>query len=412
MWSPIVACACRATHDRSSQRVDVMYLQLDEEQTLIRQSAREFLAQAFPSERARAARLDPRGIDDALWRQMADLGWMGLVVPERYGGAGASFLDLAVLLEEIGYACLTGPFFSTAVTGALSLLYAADEPQRQLLLPLLARGGLKLALALDTQRAGFDPSTVSVLAKDSAGAQRLYGAALFVADAAAADILLCPAIREVDGALTLYRVAPGASGVTLSAMPTIGGAHHYAVELTNVEATAADTLGQSTETAGGLQRAISEAAVAKCAEMVGGAQRVLDTAVAYAREREQFGRPIGSFQAIQHHCVNMLMDLECARWISYKAAAAIDRGALEPSLVAKAKVCCNEAYRRIVRLGHQVMGGIGYCEEHEMPLYFRHVRMAETAFGDVDDHLEVLAAQLLDGKSPAITEHAVKGAAS
>lgn len=389
-----------------------MYLQLDEEQTLIRQSAREFLAQSFPSERAREARFDPCGIDDILWRQMADLGWMGLLVPERYGGAGASFLDLAVLLEETGYACLTGPFFSTAVTGALCLLYAADEPQRQLLLPLLARGGLKLALALDTQRAGFDVSAISVRTKTDAGIQRLHGRALFVADAAAADILICPAIHDTDGALALYRVVPDASGVTLLAMPTIGGAQHYAVELANVEVAGTDTLGQSAAAASGLQRALSEATVAKCAEMVGGAQRVLDTAVAYAREREQFGRPIGSFQAIQHHCVNMLMDLECARWISYKAAAAIDRGALDPSLTAKAKVCCNEAYRRIVRLGHQVMGGIGYCEEHEMPLYFRHARMAETAFGDVDDHLEMLARQLLDGKSPANPEQTMGSAAS
>ena len=389
-----------------------MYLQLDEEQTLIRHSAREFLAQSFPPERAREARLDPHGVDDALWRQMADLGWMGLLVPERYGGAGASFLDLAVLLEETGYACLTGPFFSTAVTGVLSILYAADEPQRQLLLPLLARGKLKLALAYDTQRAGFDPSAITVHVKTGSGVPRLHGTALLVADAAAADILICPAIHDMDNTLGIYRVTPTAPGVALSAMPTIGGAQHFAVELVNVEVAATDTLGQSAAAASGLQRALSEATVAKCAEMVGGAQRVLDTAVAYAREREQFGRPIGSFQAIQHHCVNMLMDLECARWISYKAAAAIDRGTLDPSLTAKAKVCCNEAYRRIVRLGHQVMGGIGYCEEHEMPLYFRHARMAETAFGDVDDHLEVLATHLLDGKSPATTEQPMDSAAS
>jgi alkylation response protein AidB-like acyl-CoA dehydrogenase len=178
-------------------------------------------------------------------------------------------------------------------------------------------------------------------------------------------------------------------------MPSIGGAQFCEIGFTEVELDPAAAIGAPGAVLPGLRQALLIATVAKCAEMIGGAQRVLDTAVTYARDRVQFGRPIGSFQAIQHHCADMLMDLERARWLTYKAAAAIDRGDPDPVLVAKAKVCCNDSYRHIVRRGHQVMGGIGYCEEHEMPLYFRHARMAETAFGDSDGHLASLATQLL-----------------
>jgi len=375
-----------------------MHLELDEQQMLIRHSAREFLAEVCTPARVRAARLQPHGCDDALWRQMAELGWMGLLVPERYGGSGAGFVDLVVLLEEIGYACAPGPLFSSAVLGALCALRAGAEPQRQALLPPLARGELRLALALDTQRAVLEVPAVSVHGEFVRAGVRLRGTVPFVADAATAHLLLCPARSGADGTLALYRVAADAPGVRRTPMPCIGGAQYDQVDFAGVEVSDADMLGEPEKAAPGLRRALLEATVGKCAEMVGGAQRVLDTAVAYAREREQFGRPIGSFQAIQHHCVDMLMDLECARWLTYKAAAAIDRAEADPVLAAKAKVCCSQAYRRIVRRGHQVMGGIGYCEEHEMPLYFRHARMAESAFGDADDHLEALAAQLLDGE--------------
>lgn len=365
-----------------------MYLQLDEEQTLIRQSAREFLAQALSVPQLRAARLTPQGCGEALWRQMAELGWLRLVLPERYGGGGSSFMDLVVLVEETGYACLPGPFFSTAVLGALCLLHAADEAARSELLPLLGCGELKLAVLLDSQRADLAPA---VTATAAGGALRLDGRMPFVADAAAAQLLLCPARHGDAATLALFRLPPGAAGVQLTPMPGICGEQWS--EVTLAGAAAGAPLGR--DVAGGLQRALFEATVAKCAEMVGGAQRVLDTAVSYARERVQFGRPIGSFQAIQHHCADMLMDLECARWLTYKAAAAIARGAPDPALVAKAKVCCNENYRSIVRRGHQVMGGIGYCEEHEMPLYFRHARVAETSFGDSAEHLAALATKLL-----------------
>ncbi len=372
-----------------------MHLQLDEEQTLIRQSARDFLTQAWTVTQARAARLDPRGCGDALWRQMAGLGWTRLLVPDCHGGAGGSFMDVVVLLEETGYACLPGPFFSTAVLGALCLRHAGAPAASAELLSALACGDLRLALALDTQRAGLTQANITVTATPLAGGTRLAGTVPFVADAAAADLLLCPARTGTADTIELYRVPANAAGLRCTPMPSIGGAQFCEIGFTEVELAPAAAIGAPGAVLPGLRRALLMATVAKCAEMIGGAQRVLDTAVTYARDRVQFGRPIGSFQAIQHHCADMLMDLERARWLTYKAAAAIDRGGPDPVLVAKAKVCCNDSYRHIVRRGHQVMGGIGYCEEHEMPLYFRHARMAETAFGDSDGHLASLATQLL-----------------
>jgi alkylation response protein AidB-like acyl-CoA dehydrogenase len=139
-----------------------------------------------------------------------------------------------------------------------------------------------------------------------------------------------------------------------------------------------------------------KAAVAKSAEMIGGAQRAMDLALAYAKERKQFGKQIGAFQAIQHHCVNMLIQVESARWLTYRCAAMIDRGGLKTAYAAMAKVWSNQAYREVVRLAHQVMGGIGYCEDHEMPLYFRHARQSEAMLGDTDTLLDIIAGELLD----------------
>lgn len=374
-----------------------MNLQLDDEQLLIKNTAREFLAQSWNSSRARSAHLDPRGCDDGFWRDMADLGWMRLLVPEEYGGAGANIMDVIVLVEETGYAGVRGPFFSVAVLGALCLRYAASPEACARLLPSLADGDLRLALVLNSQRAGFSNDQVTVTVEPRAdepeALARLHGMVSFVADVEAADQLLCPALKG--GGIELYLVPSSASGLSCTPMPNISWSQLSEITLKAVEPGPDGAIGAPGAVTAGLTRALQVASVAKCAEMVGGAERVLDIAVEYARERVQFGRPIGSFQAIQHRCADMLMDLQCARWLTYKAAAMIDRGQPDPALIAKAKIFCNGSYRRIVRQGHQIMGGVGYCEDHPMPLYFRHARMAETTFGDSDAHLAMLANHLL-----------------
>ncbi|MCC7413821.1 MAG: acyl-CoA/acyl-ACP dehydrogenase [Gammaproteobacteria bacterium] len=377
-----------------------MNLEFTDEQRLIRDSAREFLSQACPPAAVRAARRDPRGCSAELWRAMADLGWMGLVVPECHGGSGASFMDLVVLLEEMGRVCLPGPFFSTTVVGARCLLAIAGDRQQAELLPRLAGGELVLAMALQEQGGEFDPSAIQMPAEATPEGYRLSGTKLFVADAQAADLLLCVARTGAPGTVERRRGAAGLSlflvprrhaQLRLAPLPSLGGEQWFEVIFDDVELAGAAMVGETGAVWPALRQVMYEASVAKCAEMVGGAQRVVDLVVPYVREREQFDRPIGSFQAVQHHCVNMLMDLDRARWLTYKSASAIDQGDLRPEQAAKTKAWCNQAYRRIVRLGHQVMGGIGYCEEHEMPMYFRHARMAEVMFGDTDTHLETVA---------------------
>lgn len=362
---------------------------------MLREAAREFLGQACTVALRRAARSDSQASLQPLWQEMARLGWMGFIIPERYGGAGASFVDLAVLLEEMGRVCLPGPYLSSAVLGTLCLLDLATEREHEELLPRVAVGALKLALVRREGACAFEPGAPGLRTVQSAHGRALQGTELLVADAAAADLLICIAVsaKRTPEECSLIVVPRGDLHVRLTSMPTIEGVRHYEVAIDCFPIEEEVSLGPAGPQR--LQQLFLKAAIAKCAEIVGAAQRVLDLAVTHAREREQFDRPIGSFQAVQHHCVNMLMDLECARWLTYKSAAAIDQGALRPEQAAKTKVWCNQAYRRIVQLGHQVLGGMGYCEEHEMPLFFRHARMAEVTLGDSDSHLEVVAESLL-----------------
>ncbi len=182
-------------------------------------------------------------------------------------------------------------------------------------------------------------------------------------------------------------------------LKTIAGDKQCEVVFNDVEVPKDDVLGEVDKGWLAIKKVLQRAAVAKCAEMVGGGQRILDMTVSYAKEREQFGQPIGSFQAIQHHCANMLIDLDGCRWVNHKAAWMIDEGASYEKQVAISKAWCNEAYKRIVAQGHQVLGGIGYCEEHDMHLYFRRARIAEVAFGDADFHRKIVAEQLYSQQS-------------
>ena len=393
-----------------------MDLEFSDEQRLIRDSAREFLAQACPPASVRAARSDPRGCPRQLWRAMAQLGWMGLSVPEHYGGSGAGFMELAVLLEETGRVCLPGPFFSTVMLGVPCLLELGNARQKKAMLPRLARGDLVLGLALQEGGGEFDPSRITLPAQKIKNGFRLTGTKMFVADASAADYLICVARPGIQGQpgkdLALFLVARDAPGLHLAPLISIDGTQLHEVVFDGVDVPLDNVLSGRAGIWPQLKQILLKATIGKCAQMVGGAQHVLDIAVSYAKEREQFNRPIGSFQAIQHHCVNMLIDLERARWLTYKSAAAVVGNDLQSQQASMTKAWCNHAYRRIVQLGHQVMGGVGYCEDHELPLYFRNARMAETAFGDSDTHMEIIADALLGADCPPIAAASERGLAA
>ena len=372
-----------------------MDIKFTEEQEMIRHSAQGFLSKNCPSSFVREMVEDEKGYTEELWKGMTELGWMGLNFPEEYGGTGMGFLDLIILMEEMGKALLPGPFFSTAILGGFTILKAGNEAQKKEFLPKITQGELVITLAINEAESEYNPGSVEVSATADGEDYVINGTKLFVTDAHAADYLLC-VVRtgkgeDPEGGITLFLVDAKAPGISTRLLKTIAGDKQFEVVFDNVKTPKESILGELDKGWSPMKKVLQKAAVAKCAEMVGGGQWILDTTVAYAKEREQFGQRIGAFQAVQHHCANMLVDLEGCRWVTYKTAWMIDEGMPYEEQVSITKAWCNQAYRRIVALGHQVMGGIGYMEEHDLPLYFRRARVAEVAYGDKDYHQKIVA---------------------
>ena len=369
-----------------------MDLGLDEAQQMLRNSARAFLEAECPDSYVREMERDPRGYTPELWQKMAEQGWLGLIVPERYGGVGLGFLDLSILLEEMGRAMLPGPFFSTVVMAGMAVLDAGSETQKQEILPRIADGQLIMTLALTEPSARWDARGVETAAEAGGNGFLINGTKLFVPDAGAADYLVVAA--RTGGAeedISLFLVPRESDGVSLTPLKTIALDKQFEVSLDGVEIPSSALLGELNEGWRTVEKVLQWGAVGKCAEMVGGSQQVLDMTVEYAQQRVQFGRPIGSFQAVQHHCANMATDVEGTRYITYQAAWRLSEGLPSELEVATAKAWVSEAYQRVCALGHQCHGAIGFTKEHNMQLYSRRAKAAELAFGDADLHLEKVA---------------------
>jgi alkylation response protein AidB-like acyl-CoA dehydrogenase len=375
-----------------------MDLGFTEEQEMLRKTARDFLQTECPTTLVKEMADDEKGYTPDLWAKMAELGWMGLALPEEYDGMGMSFLDLSVLLEEMGRACLPGPFFSTVVLGGFTILEAGSEEQKKDLLPKIATGEVVLALALTEPSASYDPAAVTVQAVPDKDDYVINGTKLFVENAHIADYMVC-VTRTKDGSspedgITLFLVEGKSPGISTTVLKTIAGDKQCEVIFDNVRVPKKNIVGKLDKGWPVVAKMLEMAAVAKCAEMVGGAQAALDMSVAYAKERIQFGRPIGSFQAIQHHCANMVTDVDGSRFITYQAAWKVSEGLPATMEVSMAKAWVSEAYRRVTQLGHQIHGGIGFCMDHDMPLYFKEAKAAESTFGNADWHREIVAQQL------------------
>jgi alkylation response protein AidB-like acyl-CoA dehydrogenase len=285
------------------------------EQKSMQKAAREFLKAECASDFVRAMEADDTGCTPEFWRKMTQLDWMALTVPVQYEGVGGSLIDLVLMLEEMGRACVPGPFFSTVVLGITAIVECGSDSQQQELLPKIADGQLVLSLALtEVGTTRWNPNLITVDAAADSNGYVINGTKLFVADAQAADYIICVA-RTAGGradptGITLFLVDARTAGIELKPLKTIGGDKQFEIEFKNVRVRNENILGRLDQGGSHLKRILQVAAVGKCAEMVGGAARVLEMSSAYAKERQQFGKPIGSFQAVQHHCANMLIDLE------------------------------------------------------------------------------------------------------
>jgi alkylation response protein AidB-like acyl-CoA dehydrogenase len=371
-----------------------------EEQEMLRKSARDFLAKESPMPYVRKMMEDDRGFTDDLWKKMADLGWMGLILPEEHGGAGLDFVDLIVVLEEMGRVVLPGPFFSTVVLGGVTLLESGSAAVKEEFLPRLASGDLRLSLAQLEPNARWDAEGVQLEARGNGKGYKLSGTKLFVPDAHTADLLVVagrvPGSQGTDG-VGLFLVDARAAGVTTSLLKTMDQTRKLCeVELRDVAVPAERVLAAPGEGWKLLDRVVDRGKVGLCAEMCGGAQRVLEMSVDYAKVREQFGRPIGSFQAIQHKCANMLVETESSKSATYYAAWAVANDVAEaPLAAAMAKAYCSDAYRHVAGEGIQIHGGIGFTWEHDMHIYFKRAKGSEFTFGDATFNRERVA-QLID----------------
>ena len=370
-----------------------MDLGLNETQQMLKNSAREFLQAECPDTYVRAMEEDARGYTPDMWQKIAEQGWLGLIFPEEYGGVGLTYLDLSVLLEEMGRALLPGPFFSTIVMGGMAIMDAGSDQQKRRLLPQICEGQHIVTLALTEPSARWDAGGIQTTAAQNAdGAWTLNGTKLFVPNAHVADTYIVAArTGDAESDITLFFVPGDADGVTQTLLKTIASDRQSEITLDGVSLPAEAALGEVNKGWDTIEKVLAWGAIGKCAEMVGGAEQVLEMTVEYAKQRTQFGRPIGSFQAIQHHCANMATDVEGSRYITYQAAWLLSEGEAAAQEVAMAKAWVSDAYRRICALGHQCHGAIGFTKEHNMQLYSRRAKAAELAFGDTDFHLETVA---------------------
>ena len=375
-----------------------MDLGLNETQQMLKNSAREFLSQECPRTLVRAMEEDERGYSTELWQRMVGLGWTGLCFPEEYGGAGGDLLDLAVLLEEMGRALVPGPFFSTVVLGGLAVLDAGNAAQKGDLIDGIRRGQTILTMALTEPSATFKPWGVEVQARRDGDDFLISGTKLFVPDAHVSDVMLVVArTSQAQGTgtgITTYLVPKDSPGIDTSLLRTLSGDKQCEVGFHDVHVPASAVLG---EVEGGwavIERALQRAAALKCVEMLGGAQAVLDMTVEYAKQRVQFGRPIGSFQAVQHHCADMATEVECSRYMAYQAVWRVSEGLPAAAEVSMAKAWVSQSYRRVCALAHQSHGAIGFTRDHDLQLYTRRARAQELAFGDAAFHRDLVAEAL------------------
>jgi alkylation response protein AidB-like acyl-CoA dehydrogenase len=361
-----------------------MQFGLSESQQILKDTARKFFANECPIAHVRKLMETETAYDAALWQKLAEQGFTGIIFPEEHGGMGLGIVELILLMEEAGYALLPGPLFSTVMAGAV-LHACGPGAQQQKYLSRICSGQARATIAFLEANASWNPADLKL----SGSSAKLNGAKLFVADAAVADLLL---VVTTDGVALVEGKAPG---VKIEAMKGMDLTRKiYSVSFSN---TPAETLGGNSA---GLARALNIATAALAAELAGGMQRVLETTVAYAKTRKQFGKPIGIFQAVQHMCAEMYLETESARSAAYYAAWALEENAPDAATsVSIAKMYASDASRAVGNRGIQVHGGMGFTWENDVHLYYRRAKASETMLGDAAFHRERIAKTVIDGSA-------------
>lgn len=370
-----------------------MKFSFSNEQEQFRTMLRRFLAEKSPTSEIRRLMATDQGWERETWKQLnSDLGLSAVHIPEAYGGQGFGFVELAIVLEEMGRALLCGPYFSSVVLAANAILNAGTEDQKQALLPGIAAGETVAALAFTEENGRWDSNGVTLTAKAQGDSYRLDGVKSFVLDGHTADVIVVLARKpgtSGDEGLSFFTVRGDAKGLERRLLKSVDATRKLA--LLKFDGVQADLLGEAGAAAAPFARTLDQAAVCLANEMVGGADRLRQSALDYVMMRMQFGRPIASFQAIKHKCADMLVDVELAKSAAYYAAeAAAEEAADLPAIASLAKACAADAFMQTARETIQLHGGIGFTWDNDTHLWFKRAKSSEVFLGSPKYHRELL----------------------
>ena len=375
-----------------------MEFELNETQKLFKDSARELFAAECPPAAVREMIERGEPYSESLWKKLVEQGWTGLILPEQYGGTGLGTVEMAIAFEEMGRALVPGPFLSTVALSGSLIEKACSTPYRTKLLGAISEGKSKATVALLEDSASWNLDAVALRATPTAGGVKLNGKKLFVSDAAVSNVIITAARQGSD--IVLAFVDSASPGISTKAMPGLDQTRLlYEVKFDNVTVAADDVTSDAAAARAALEHALDVASLAVSAEMVGGMQWILETTVEYAKTRKQFGKPIGAFQSVQHHCANILLMTESARSAVYYAAWLMNDRPDEAALaVSVAKAYASDSYREVGNLGIQVHGGVGFTWDENLHFYYKRAKASELMFGDATFHRERIA-RLLIGRA-------------
>jgi alkylation response protein AidB-like acyl-CoA dehydrogenase len=372
-----------------------MDLDFTEEQEMLRKAARDFLLKECPKTQVRSLEEDERGYDPEMQKKIADLGWLGLIIPVEYDGMGMTFQNLTIVLEEIGRNILPGPFFCTVIEGSIPILEAGTEEQKKEFLPKIANGDLIFTMAFLEASGRYEASGISVKAVPENDSFIINGTKLFVEQANNADYLICVTRTKEeispDSGLTLFIVNAKTPGVNWRLIPTMGMNKLCEVCFDDVVVPRKNILGQRDEGWPVLAKIMEKAVIAKCAESIGGMQACIDMTVAYMKERVQYERPIGAFQALQHMAADMWIKVQTSRYFVYQVSWMASEGLPCSKEAAMAKAYVNEAYKQVTQKAVQIHGAIGTTRDHDIGLYVRRAKTADIFFGNTDFQRNLIA---------------------
>jgi alkylation response protein AidB-like acyl-CoA dehydrogenase len=374
-----------------------MDFSLNEETTLLQNYAERFLREKCTSSHLREMAKDQKGYSETIWKEIAELGWLGLIYDEKYGGTGGTFFDLFILFEEMGKALLPSPFFCSAVLSGMIIDETGDDDVKDKYLPDIISGEKILTLALLDESGRMDYSQPKLKGKAGQGSSfELNGVRTLVPYAHVGDgIIVCAnAEGNMGEGPTLFMVNGEENGLDILELDTIADEKCFAINFDRIDLPSSSVLGTPGKGDRYIESILPKATICKCGEMLGGLGRVLDMTVSYVKERYQFGKPLGTLQAVQHYCADMSTYLETTKLITYQAASFLSEGIPCDKEVSMAKAWCSDSYKDATWMAHQIHGGIGFTEEHDLHLYYKHAKASELSFGDSWCHRQKVAGEM------------------